>query len=49
VARIKPARLEVSVDPFGTLPRSARDAVGAEVERIAPFRDCKAVEIGYTE
>jgi hypothetical protein len=46
-ARTKRAGLEVSVEPFGRLSRSARDAIEAEAERLAPFRDCETVQVSY--
>jgi hypothetical protein len=46
-ARTKRARLEVTVEPFSRLSRTARDSIGAEAERIAAFREGMAVEIGY--
>jgi len=46
-ARTKRARLEVAVEPFGRLSRAHKDAIRAEAERVAPFRDCATVEVSY--
>jgi hypothetical protein len=48
-ARTKRARLEVTVEPFGRLPRGARDGIEAEADRIVPFRDCETVEVSFTD
>ncbi|HEX6326541.1 MAG TPA: winged helix DNA-binding domain-containing protein [Jiangellaceae bacterium] len=45
--RAKGSRLEVSVEPFGALSPPTRDAIEAEAQRIAPFRDDRAVEAHY--
>jgi len=46
-ARTKRALLELTVDPFGRLLRTARDAIEAEAERLAPFRECETVQVSY--
>jgi hypothetical protein len=38
-------RLELTVEPFGSLPASARAAVEAEARRLAPFRGAAAAEV----
>ena len=43
----KRALLEVTVEPFGRLSQSTREAIEAEAERLAPFRDREAVEVSY--
>jgi hypothetical protein len=43
----KRALLEVTVEPFGRLSRAAREAIEAEAERLAPFRDCETVQTSY--
>jgi hypothetical protein len=45
--RTKGSRLEVTVEPFGVLPPPTRNAIEAEAQRIAPFRDDRAVEVHY--
>jgi hypothetical protein len=46
-ARTKRSLLEVTVEPFGRLSQSTREAIEAEAERLAPFRDREAVEVSY--
>jgi hypothetical protein len=46
-ARTKRALLEVTVEPFGRLSRTAREAIEAEAERLAPFRDRETVQVSY--
>jgi hypothetical protein len=46
-AQTKRALLEVTVEPFGHLSRTGRDAIEAEAERLAPFRDCETVHVSY--
>ena len=46
-ARTKGTRLEVTIEPFGRLPRGARDGIETEAERIAPFRRCEAAEVRF--
>jgi hypothetical protein len=48
-ARTKGARLEVTIEPFGRLPRGARDGIETEAERIAPFRGSEAAEVSVAE
>jgi len=38
-------RLRVTVEPFGSLPATARGAVQAEAERLAPFRGATTAEV----
>lgn len=45
--RTKGSRLEVTVEPFGVVPPPTRNAIEAEAQRIAPFRDDRAVEVNY--
>ena len=45
--RTKRALLEVSVELFGRLSRTARDVIEAEAERLVPFRDCETVQVSY--
>lgn len=47
-SRIKRNRLDVTVEPFGRLRIGARDAIAAEAESIAPFRNCESAEVTYT-
>ncbi len=46
-ARTKRVLLEVAVEPFGRLSRTAREAIEAEAERLAPFRDRETVQVSY--
>ena len=46
-ARTKRTLLAVTVEPFGRLSRTARDAIEAEAERLAPFRECETVQVSY--
>jgi hypothetical protein len=47
-ARSKRDRLELTVEPFGRLPRGAREHIEAEAARIAPFRGCETAEVSFT-
>jgi hypothetical protein len=38
-------RLELTVEAFGSLPATARAAVEAEAQRLAPFRGAASAEV----
>lgn len=46
-SRIKEARLEVEIEPFGRLPRAARETLVVEAEQVAPFRGCTTAEVRF--
>ncbi|HEY8471326.1 MAG TPA: winged helix DNA-binding domain-containing protein [Natronosporangium sp.] len=46
-SRINRDRLELTVEPFGRLSGAAKQAIEAEADRIAPFRNCQTVAVRY--
>jgi hypothetical protein len=38
-------KLRITVEPLGTLTRSAKDELAAEAERVAPFRGADTAEV----
>lgn len=48
-SRTARSRVEVTVEPFGVLPRQARGALEAEAERLAAARGAAGVEVAYTD
>ena len=44
-ARTKGTRLELTIEPFGKLPRPAHEAIATEAETIAPFRGAETADV----
>jgi hypothetical protein len=44
-SQVRRGRLELTVEAFGSLPATARAAVEAEAQRLAPFRGAASAEV----
>jgi hypothetical protein len=44
-SQVRRGRLQVTLEPFGSLPATARAAVQAEAERLTPFRGATTAEV----